>query len=369
MKKVRQRPSPLIELPREQDPVQVALLIRSARTAPDEDTPSVTWRIRDTLYRRTERRARSLRFAVVGLVIFVMGGAVGAVVHPFLRPRPSSEAPAIVPTPSPERGARRKAPRSPAPPQASPPPQAPVEAPPSESPTIEAAPAAPAPALPTLATRNKPKPARPRLAAVRPAMVEALPPPAPPATSAPVPAAPPAPAPAPHAAEQALISGALGKLRVSHEPAAALALLDEYRTRFPNGALASEAARLRKEALLRLGRKALVLDELDRTLPADAMAGDERVLRGELRAAAGRWQAALADFDAVVRAYADSGPEANDARVRDRLERALWGRASAHSHLGNDDAVCADLGECLRRFPQGRFAVHAKQLFDKECEP
>lgn len=361
MKKVCQRPTPLVELPREQDPVQVALLIHSARTAPDEDTPSVVWRIRDTFYRRTERRARALRFAVVGLVIFVMGGAVGAVVHPFLRPRPSAEPPA--PTPSHEHGARRKPARLPAPPEASPPPQEQVEPPPLETPKLEAAPAAPPPALPALVTRSKPRPAPLRLAALQPALVEAVPPPAPPASNA------PAPAPAPHAAEQALISGALGKLRVSHEPAAALALLDEYRTRFPQGALASEAARLRREALLLLGRKALVLDELDRTLPADATAGDERVLRGELRAAAGRWQAALADFDAVVRAYSVSGPEANDARVRDRLERALWGRAAAHSHLGNDDAVCADLGECSRRFPHGRFSAQAKQLFDKECEP
>jgi outer membrane protein assembly factor BamD (BamD/ComL family) len=177
------------------------------------------------------------------------------------------------------------------------------------------------------------------------------------------------PASATSADEHALITTALHKLRTSHEPAAALAVLDEYHLRFPGGELAPEAARLRAEALLRLGRKSVVLEELDRSLSGQTPASDERVvLRGELRAAAGRWRAALADFDTVVRAHPTS-PGSDDAdddqRVSERMERALWGRASARSHVGDDAGARADLHEYLRRFPDGRFADQAGRLLDE----
>ena len=77
-----------------------------------------------------------------------------------------------------------------------------------------------------------------------------------------------------------------------------LKLSMRYRQRFPSGELAPEAARLRAEARLLLGRKATLLDELDRSLLGETASDEWVVLRGELRAAAGRWQAALADFDA-----------------------------------------------------------------------
>ena len=365
MKKYPERPIPLVELPREQDPVQVGLLIRSARTAPGENTPGVTWRIRDTLHRRTARRARVLRYALTGMVIFVTGNLVGAVVQPLLRGRVSSSgAPTVTPTtpPVPGHSARRRSLVKPS--AAEEPavqgPEAPGEPSQSEKPKCEVR--IPAEAPPAA----KPKPAPIRLAALQ-SPAQASPQPAPAVT--PTAASTPAPQPG----EQALISTALGKLRTSREPAAALATLDEYRARFPGGVLAPEAARLRTEALLLLGRKAAVLDDLDRTLSSEAAAGDERlVLRGELRAAAGRWRAALADFDGFVRAHptiAIGGPEADDGRLRDRIERALWGRASARSHTGDDEGARADLHEYLRRFPRGRFAVQAGRLLDEGPPP
>jgi hypothetical protein len=367
MKKHPERPIPLVELPREQDPVQVGLLIRSARTAPGENTPGVTWRIRDTLHRRTARRARVLRYALTGMVIFVTGGVVGAVVQPFVRARVfSSGAPTVTPTtpPVPGHSARRRSLLKPS--AADEPavqvPEARAEPSQSEKPNCEI----PIPAASPPAAKPKPKPVPIQLAALQ-SPAQASPQPAPPVTPA------PASTPAPQPGEQALISTALGKLRTSHEPSAALATLDEYRARFPGGVLAPEAARLRTEALLLLGRKATVLDELDRTLSGEASAGDERlVLRGELRAAAGRWRAALTDFDGFVRAHptiAIGGPEADDGRLRDRIERALWGRASARSHTGDDEGARADLHEYLRRFPRGRFAVRAGQLLDQGPPP
>jgi len=143
-------------------------------------------------------------------------------------------------------------------------------------------------------------------------------------------------------------------------------VLDEYVARFPSGSLLPEATRLRTEALLALGHKPAALAELNREpVPGTAGGEESRLVRGELHAAAGRWQEALEDFDAVVGARLAHEPTARPStsvRLRERFERALWGRASARSHLGDDAGARADLNECLRRFPQGRFAAQAARL-------
>lgn len=163
--------------------------------------------------------------------------------------------------------------------------------------------------------------------------------------------------------EQALLSRAVRSLRSEHRPGSALAVLDEYVARFPSGSLLPEATRLRTEALLALGHKPAALAELNR---APALVGangeDSRLVRGELRAAAGRWQEALEDFDAVVRAYQPKVGAAASTKLREHFERALWGRASARSHVGDEVGARADLRESLRRFPQGRFAARAVRL-------
>lgn len=164
------------------------------------------------------------------------------------------------------------------------------------------------------------------------------------------------------ASEHALLTKAYSNLRAARDANAALAVLDAYAVRFPAGALAPEAARLRTEALLLLGRKQAALAELERDDPSAIPAGDERrLLRGELRAAAGRWRAAAEDFDAVARSNAAGGATAN-AKSSERLERALWGRASAHSHLGDDAGARSALQAYLARFPHGRFATEAAHL-------
>jgi TolA-binding protein len=176
--------------------------------------------------------------------------------------------------------------------------------------------------------------------------------------------------PDPHVArppnEHALLTAALRRLRTEHDPASALAALDDYRLRFPSGGFAPEAAMLRAEAFLQIGRKGDALDELDRLSLGQMPNSDERyVLRGELRAAVGRWREALRDFDVVLRGHAGEEAEigsATDMKLLDRLERALWGRALARSRLGNDAGARADLRECLRRFPRGHFASEATRL-------
>jgi tetratricopeptide (TPR) repeat protein len=175
---------------------------------------------------------------------------------------------------------------------------------------------------------------------------------------------------APPPDEQALLKTALQRLRTAHDPVSALAALDDHRMRFPSGGLAPEAAMLRAEALLQIGRKGEALAELDRLSLGQMPNSDERyVVRGELRAAVGRWREALGDFDVVLRGHpgekADIGAT-TDIKRRDRFERALWGRALARSRLGDDAGARADLQECLRRFPRGRFASEATRLLGEQ---
>lgn len=378
MKQYPEYPTHIVDLPCAQDPGQIGLLIRSATAAPSDDRPAVKWRIRNTLHQRGQRRVRVLRFALAATIIFVAGGVAGAVVSPLLRTRllglfvvhkePSAIAPA-------GHGGRREG-RPPAPPakqtstQAA---TAPLEVtavstqapPPAATAKAQATPRRVAASHLTTPSGERPRaqpqprfPAQPLVSPDVPAPVM----PAPGESAAALASAAPS-------EEHQLITTALRKLRTSHEPEAALDTLDDYGRRFPSGQLAPEAARLRAEALLLLGRKATLREELDRSLPSGTPASDERVvLRGELRAATGRWQAALADFDAVVRALSagsDNGTEITDRRTRERLERALWGRASARSHMGDDVRARADLRAYLRRFPDGRFADQADLLLDE----
>jgi hypothetical protein len=350
-------PRRLVEIPPGQDPVGVGPLIRSAIAAPDEEVPRVRWRVRSTLQRGLERRGRMLRVALVGILVFLLGGVVGATVQPLWRALGSGSvrSGAGVPT-EPRRNAGGRAPPQktaaaravgePAEPTATPSlaPGVPAKAEPGPSGAVQLlAPPARAPAARRLVSQ--------RLAPA-------------PDVSAPQPVSTPLPAASP--TEHAMLAAALEKLRTSHEPKAALAALDEYRRRFPAGLLAPEAARLRTEALLLLGQKAAVLEELDRSASSEAPGADERLLlRGELRAATGRWQAALADFDAAWRAHSASDSAGEDQRTRERVGRALWGRASARSHVGDDAGARADLREYLRRFPDGRFAAQANRLLDE----
>ena len=372
MKHYPENPTPLVDLPCEQDPEQVGLLIRSATEAPSEDTPAVQWRIRNTLHQRSQRRSRVLRFVLTSTIIFVAGGVAGAVVHPLLRSRMlallfAHTQPAAV-APGGHSGRRGSRPQSL--PTQQPSTQVataaleqstPIELPAAATAKTEAAPRQVAASH--LAARSGGPPRAERQPAVLSQPL--VPAPVMPAPDA-VAAVPTSPVPS---AEHALITTALQRLRNSHEPEAALAALDDYRRRFPSGALAPEAARLRAEALLLLGRKATLREELDRSLPVDTPGSDERVvLRGELRAAAGRWKAALADFDAAVRAYpagTSGGTELEDQRTRERMERALWGRASARSHVGDDAGARADLREYMDLFPEGRFATQAGRLLDQ----
>ncbi len=314
-----------------EDPHHLADLFRSAKAAPEEDLPRLRWRLRASLRHRATRPRRFLRIALITGVVFLTGGMVGAVVAPYWErkstgPVPKAEPPARA-APQPIR--RRSV-------------SAPAEAKPAES---LAAP------MEDLTVENVPAPVASHRATQRVAGRRALTP-APISDSGPpteVPAAPPPPSPV--EIEQALLGDALKSLRKQHDPQAALAMLDDHARRFPDTALAPEAAMLRVESLLDLGRNAEALSVLDRVAFGSAPNQDERlVLRGELRAAAGRWREAREDFEASL---SDLAAAKMDSKSRDASERALWGRASARSHLGDEAGARAESGPVFANFPLG----------------
>jgi len=108
----------------------------------------------------------------------------------------------------------------------------------------------------------------------------------------------------------------------------------------------------RIDALVSLGRNQDALGELDRLTPRVAPGSVRRaqllLLRGELLAGAGRFAEALPCFDDLV------------AGGGSTLERALFGRATARSRVGDLPGSRADLQRYLELFPQGPFAERAR---------
>jgi len=299
-------------------------------------------RLRRTLTGRRRGYHRRWRLALVLGLTLAIGGVVGAVTLSVIVGRLSptkNSAPVAEPaaTTKPRALPKRSVP-------------APAE---GELPAQASIPIAPALNPPPVALPTTRRSAPGRLARLDP-----LPSFRPVSPSPPEAPAPPAP-PSPIAVEQALLGDILKLIRAEHNPKAALALLDEHAGRFPESVLAPEAGMFRVEALLALGRKEEALSVLD-SLPLAAMPSrNERlVLRGELRSAAGRWSDARADFETLL-TIPKSGI---NTRSREVVERALWGRASARSHLGDEAGARADLVQYLREFPSGRFATRAAAL-------
>ncbi|HEY4187521.1 MAG TPA: hypothetical protein VGP07_20760 [Polyangia bacterium] len=172
----------------------------------------------------------------------------------------------------------------------------------------------------------------------------------------------PTPSPEPPAVETSateaqLLAGALSRLRQAHDPAGALALLDAYARKFPDGVLQSEALSTRIEAVLRMDDRKTALRLLDGRATFAGRPGAALLLtRAELRASAGRYADALGDFERVL------APQGSSPADQDR---ALYGRAVSLGHLGQDARARADLIAYQQRFPDGKHAAEVARLLGK----
>ena len=419
MKRLPSEPVRLVDLGQEDDAAHVARLVQSAISTTKDAVPKLKSRIRCSLQKKAAWRRRHLRVAILGAIVFLSGGVVGAVTQPILHllqlhgtrsaavidralpapplqrrqvssqpPRTVDEGPLLPPEPAAEPPAKpettraeilpAQAPLAPTAPASTSRPVAPssrtvlgqtsTERAPRRIAMLEPPPWA-TPPPPALAPSAEDLRAPPRLpagaASALPVVLDRMSPPVLQLASTSVaqePRVPPTPS------EQALLSSAIRALRSEQHPGTALAALEEYLRRFPNGSLQPEASRLRTETLLALGQKRAALAELNQAPVSGVPGGEEsHLVRGELRAAAGGWREAMQDFDLVVSARLahEAAPgAATSAKLRDRFERALWDRASARSHLGDNAGARADLRECLRRFPEGRFAAQIAELLE-----
>jgi hypothetical protein len=154
------------------------------------------------------------------------------------------------------------------------------------------------------------------------------------------------------AAEVATLRAALAALNRERDPAAALSWLDRYDARFPTGVLRGEATLARARILRELGRDPELLNLLEHaSLDGVARGAELRVLRGELRMTRGRFLEARDDFQAALVA---GGPAAVQ-------ERALFGRASCSTSLGDEAGARADLRRFLDQFPASPRAADVRE--------
>jgi hypothetical protein len=162
------------------------------------------------------------------------------------------------------------------------------------------------------------------------------------------------PAPPPETEAQ-LLGRALSLLRQVHDPAGAVALLDQYGRTFPHGTLEAEAASARLEAAIQMDDRPTALRLLDGKSAFTGRLGSQQLLtRAELRASAARYADALADFDRLLAPQGVAVPA--------DLERALYGRAVCLGRLGEAARARADLAAYARQFPDGKHAAEVARL-------
>jgi len=166
-----------------------------------------------------------------------------------------------------------------------------------------------------------------------------------------------APAPDPLVEESRLLRSALHQLRALRDGQSALAQLQQYDARFPQGQLRAEATLAKVDSLLLLRRPAEALQQLQ------GLSGSERarlprgrelrVLEVELQAELGRCDQALDRLEH----FSDQDPLL--------AERALFVRATCAARSQRVDQARSLYEELLRQYPTGAHAAEARRALGK----
>lgn len=167
----------------------------------------------------------------------------------------------------------------------------------------------------------------------------------------------PAPEPDPLIEESRLLQAALHQLRNVRDGQAALAVLDSYEQRFPQGQLRAEATLARVDSLLLLARPEEALARLQRLSAVDRSrlprSRELKVLEVELLAEVGRCDQALTQLERL----APGEPQLE--------ERALFVHATCEARAQRNDRARALYEELLRRWPDGAHAAQARRALGK----
>ncbi|MDQ3265877.1 MAG: hypothetical protein M3Y59_19850 [Myxococcota bacterium] len=226
------------------------------------------------------------------------------------------------------------------------------------SPEAEPAPVEALVVSPTLEAAVVPPPAEPkrRTLSSNPAVRSA---PKPTARAEPVvvPTEPLPQEPDPLIEESRLLQAALHQLRNIRDGQAALAVLDRYEQRFPQGQLWAEATLARVDSLLLLARPDEALARLQRLSSVDRArlprSRELKVLEVELLAEVGRCDQALTQLERLPRGE----PQLE--------ERALFVHATCEARAQRNDRARALYEELLRRWPEGAHAAQARRAVGK----
>jgi hypothetical protein len=148
--------------------------------------------------------------------------------------------------------------------------------------------------------------------------------------------------------ETALLAGALHRLHREHDALGALAMLEAYPRRFPQGQLAGEVTLVEADALLKLGRREELVERLNpEVIGQYPLANELALVRAEALAKLDRCQEALPAFSALLVEPLEPQPR----------ERALYGRALCRVSLGRTEGAREDFARLLVEFPSDKAKV------------
>lgn len=161
------------------------------------------------------------------------------------------------------------------------------------------------------------------------------------------------------AEETRLLRQALHQLNAEQNPTAALATLDSYDQRFPNGVFSREVSLTRIDALVAAGHGGTAVEKLGalkQSEHSESLRSFEReVLRAELLTEQGKHAEAIPLLEQLLTSVPQGALE----------ERLLIARAKCAAMAGDVKGSQSGLARYLEKYPQGQFAAKVREQLEK----